>query len=599
MIVHAIQSLVLYTLLYGCYALFLKKETFFQFNRFYLVAIPFIALAMPFLKLPIKTQIDSMLGFTKETAAVIPVIEPTAAAFTMNPSDLEHVTEETLSTIPVIVLIYGLGFFIAYLIFCYKLAVIQEFIESAKTQFIKPYRIMRSEKVQGGFSFLDMIFINPKESLALNEHIINHELIHVKQRHSWDLIAHECVRVVFWFNPLLIKAHRDLQATHEFIVDRKLAKQDVYGYKSKLLQSILQCPEHALTNAFYKSSILKNRIIMLQKTASPVHKILKLVAIIPVLALIIGYNAVAQTPQINDNNKLQEVTPAAALHLTQTDYPALSTFKYGQVDWNNGLTQQEIALYENRRIFKEENDEDFYKYLMTEESAVISKISRIRSANAITVVRDDANNNQLSELHENTESPSFTSLGNYFKLGMTNEEYRGILRKVAREKPLSDYMYSIETINLLKNRYAEKEIQSKTYKTYEKKVVETSNQLKQVTETVTFATVAKPPHFENCEGTHDELKKCVSNRITEFVNNNFNTKVISHENNKGRHIIMVQFKIDTNGKAVDVTSKSKSIALQQEAERVLSLLPQMIPAQDDNGENVNVIYGLPIIFKID
>ena len=71
MIVHAIQSLLLYTLLYGCYVLFLKKETFFQFNRFYLVAIPFIALLLPYLQLPIKSQIDAILGQEEQVSSIL------------------------------------------------------------------------------------------------------------------------------------------------------------------------------------------------------------------------------------------------------------------------------------------------------------------------------------------------------------------------------------------------------------------------------------------------------------------------------------------------------------------------------------------------
>ncbi|MDP5102042.1 MAG: hypothetical protein NWQ09_12015, partial [Nonlabens sp.] len=381
MIAHAIQSLLLYTLLYGCYVLFLKKETFFQFNRFYLVAIPFIALLLPFLQLPIKSQIDAILGQEEQVSLMLQEDIAATVVTTISNSGVTEVAQP-MDWHAIILVVYLLGAVIAFLLWCYKLAVIAEFVENASPIFKKRYRIMKSERVQGGFSFLDMIFINPQTEDSLNEVIINHELVHVQQRHSWDLIVHECVRVVFWFNPLLVKAHEDLQATHEFIVDSKLARRDVNNYKSQLLQSIMHCPEYTLTNSFYKSSILKNRIAMLQKTNSPFYRILKLGALIPVIAITIGYNATAQTaPAEPEEPQILKVN-----NNSQTDYPKLSEFVYGKVNLNEGLTDEEIKLYENRKQFSDGLDsKEYRKYMNTDEHLKVQMIGRMRSVNGITV----------------------------------------------------------------------------------------------------------------------------------------------------------------------------------------------------------------------
>lgn len=593
MIAHTIQSLLLYTLLYGCYVLFLKKETFFQFNRFYLVAIPFIALLLPFLQLPIKSQIDAILGQEKQVSIML---QEDLTATVITPMINQEVTDVSQPTnwSAIILGIYILGAVLAFLLWCYKLAVIEEFIENASPIFKKRYRIMKSERVQGGFSFLDMIFINPQTEDSLNEVIINHELVHVQQRHSWDLIVHECVRVVFWFNPLLVKAHQDLQATHEFIVDSKLALQDVNNYKSQLLQSIMHCPEYTLTNSFYKSSILKNRIAMLQKTKSPFYRILKLGALIPIIAITIGYNATAQTaPAEPEEPQILKVK-----NNSQTDYPRLSEFVYGKVNLNEGLTDEEIKHYENRKVFPDGWDtEEFKNYRNSKEHLQVLKIGRIRNANSITVVRNDQSDNTLVEIHEGPDSPFFASLGSNFKKGMSNKEYRALLRQIQRNKPLSEFEMSEEMYDKIIKYFNTKENADV------KVVVETKMNKEQSTgqpateKTIPFAVIYKVPSLDVCTGNNDVLKKCVRDEITKHVNENFNTDVISKEN-KGKHQIAVQFKINKEGKVVDISAKSKFPELTQEAFRVIELLPTFIPGEIESGEKVGVIYGLPIIFQI-
>ena len=112
---------------------------------------------------------------------------------------------------------------------------------------------------------------------------------------------------------------------------------------------------------------------------------------------------------------------------------------------------------------------------------------------------------------------------------------------------------------------------------------------------VPFAIIDEVPHFEHCTGTEAEIKKCTQDKITQFVNKNFNTGIA--KDMAGRHKISVQFKIDQNGNAVDIKSRAKSPELQEEAARVINMLPQMIPGKQ-NGQPVNVVYALPIIFQV-
>jgi len=116
-----------------------------------------------------------------------------------------------------------------------------------------------------------------------------------------------------------------------------------------------------------------------------------------------------------------------------------------------------------------------------------------------------------------------------------------------------------------------------------------------ITEDIPFAIIEEVPHFEDCTGTNAELKKCTSDKITQFVNKNFNTGIA--KDMSGRHKISVQFKIDINGNAVEIKSKAESVELQKEATRVIKQLPKMTPGKQ-RGEPVGTIYALPIIFEV-
>jgi protein TonB len=121
----------------------------------------------------------------------------------------------------------------------------------------------------------------------------------------------------------------------------------------------------------------------------------------------------------------------------------------------------------------------------------------------------------------------------------------------------------------------------------------------EVIDDVPFAVIENVPVYPGCEDkkNNDDRKKCMSEKITSFVNKNFNTGLANEQGLEGRQTISVQFKIDKSGEVVGVLTKAKNAALQREAERVINKLPKMIPGKQ-RGKPVGVIYGLPIVFQV-
>ncbi len=118
-------------------------------------------------------------------------------------------------------------------------------------------------------------------------------------------------------------------------------------------------------------------------------------------------------------------------------------------------------------------------------------------------------------------------------------------------------------------------------------------------EGIPFAIIDQVPVFPGCKGTNEDKKKCMNKGIQMYVAHYFNGNLASSlDLDKGKQYIYVQFKITKKGKIKIIASKAPHKALADEAERVVKLLPNMIPGEHD-GKKCNVTYMLPITFNVD
>jgi protein TonB len=121
----------------------------------------------------------------------------------------------------------------------------------------------------------------------------------------------------------------------------------------------------------------------------------------------------------------------------------------------------------------------------------------------------------------------------------------------------------------------------------------------EVVEDVPFMIIEEVPVFPGCTGNNTELRNCFSDKISNFVLKNFNSELSADLGliPGSTQRIFVLFKIDKNGDITDIQARAPHIKLQQEAIRVIEMLPKMTPGKQ-RGRPVGVKYGLPITFKI-
>ena len=158
-----------------------------------------------------------------------------------------------------------------------------------------------------------------------------------------------------------------------------------------------------------------------------------------------------------------------------------------------------------------------------------------------------------------------------------------------------------EVIEVVEDDADVEEVEIQSTETDQNEVVEVE-EVEEVEEEigdVPFAVIESVPIYPGCEGlsNNEERKQCMSQKISKFVNKQFDTGLASDLGLSGINRVYVQFKISKTGKIVDVAARAPHPRLQSEGERVIKKLPNMKPGQQ-RGQNVGVLYSLPITFQV-
>lgn len=260
------------TILYMVYVVFLKNVTFYNLNRYYFL----ISIAFSFL-FPL---IDWSKLWKNNSTLVQPVIK-------------EHQLEK-ISTLSYIDLLPYVIYFLAFVMILLGLKLVIRFLSifyihlNSKSSAWKniPYRHV-FRKISP-FSFWKSIYVHP-EKHPENEFIsiLLHEQIHVKQRHTFDVIIMEFVCILNWFNPFVWKLKNAVHQNLEYLTDTLVLKNgvDKKSYQLSLIRVQQELPVYSLGNSF-SIGMLKSRIKMMNRKKSSFLHLYKYVLSVPFAMLI-------------------------------------------------------------------------------------------------------------------------------------------------------------------------------------------------------------------------------------------------------------------------------------------------------------------------
>ena len=299
MITNLILTFVATMVLYLAYKLLFRNSNRFQLNRIILLTISLFAFALPFIRINIEgQQFQEMTSFKQE----MDVIFYSDAIIQENP-----VVEKTLSFTDIITYIYIIGVVFFLMKFVYNIFKIYKIKAGKKIETIDDVNFIYTNESHIPFSFLNNIYI-PKDNL--DEMIIKHEMSHVKNHHSVDIILMEIMIAFQWFNPFIRMIKNELKNNHEFIADSEAIKNEdeKSNYMMLLLQQCTADDFSTIANNF-SFLLTKKRISMITKNQKAKGSVIKVLLTLPVFALLILLNTQCDNTKPNDE-KLSTVVKA-------------------------------------------------------------------------------------------------------------------------------------------------------------------------------------------------------------------------------------------------------------------------------------------------
>ncbi|MFT4152393.1 M56 family metallopeptidase [Parafilimonas sp.] len=242
------------------YRILFERETFHRFKRFYLLLTVALCFIIPALTFKIHTRSAPVTHIAAAVNTALPAyILPQQTAPLKNTFQMYH-----WLVLYLIVTCFFLFRFIK------NLAAIMYAIRSNANVSYNNTTLVLLENKTEPYSFLRYIFLNKNdfESRLIQEEILWHELAHIKQKHSFDILFIEWLLAFAWFNPALYFYKKAIQLNHEFLADEAAAPgHNKQAYQLLLLNHSAGSANLCMANHF-NYLITKKRLIMLTKTKS-------------------------------------------------------------------------------------------------------------------------------------------------------------------------------------------------------------------------------------------------------------------------------------------------------------------------------------------
>ncbi len=285
-IIYLLESSAILALFYLLYVAVMKKETFFELNRFFLLGIVVFSLLFPLMSFDFSQgKIAVVDAPVQEISEFRTSYHEAMSSWEFNEQNLPNLDNSSSQTIketelaPIewgtILLNLLIGVYAIGIIFCLsKMFLTIRWL--GKTIKINPkveiggICVVKMPNPIAPFSFLNYAFVHHEiiDTPELDQ-IIAHEKAHIQQRHSLDLIFIQFLAAFLWFNPLIWMLIKSLKTTHEYIADKKIIKSgySLVEYQTLLLSQLISNNSYGLVHNF-NLSFIKKRITMMKNNKS-------------------------------------------------------------------------------------------------------------------------------------------------------------------------------------------------------------------------------------------------------------------------------------------------------------------------------------------
>jgi beta-lactamase regulating signal transducer with metallopeptidase domain len=275
------------TILYLFYFFVLRRLTFYTYNRWYLLGYSLLSFFIAAINISPLVNTNTAGTFTWIRHF------PTVPQFVQTGTGANNVTETVAATVTwqpwdyiTLILIGGILFLIGRLFI--QIVSFRKIKRKASRVPAEGINIYQVNAPIIPFSFGKNIYINsslhaPQEL----EKIIQHEFVHVKQKHTIDIICSEIICFLNWYNPFAWLIRKAIRQNLEYIADDKVLRNGInkkeYQY---LLLKVIGNQKFSIATPFNFSS-LKKRIAMMNKLKTSKIHVLKFMFLLPLMATVL------------------------------------------------------------------------------------------------------------------------------------------------------------------------------------------------------------------------------------------------------------------------------------------------------------------------
>ena len=295
MLTKVLLTFIATIILYYTYRLLFGKCNRFNVCRIILLTMSVFAFVFPFISIKISGQMPEYF-FIMDNVEILSNNEIIL--------ETENVKNNSLSFLQIVSVAYIIGVIFSFMKMIFNIYKVNKIKQGKKFEIIDNVKIIYTEENHIPFSFFNCIYL-PDE--INNPLILKHEMSHVKNHHSLDVILMEMMISFQWFNPFIYKMKKELQNVHEYIADNEAVENetDKSNYMMLLLQQCTADNFNTVANNF-SFLLTKKRISMITQKQKTKRMVMRLLLTLPVFAMLILLNTQCDNPKSNDEGNVSK-----------------------------------------------------------------------------------------------------------------------------------------------------------------------------------------------------------------------------------------------------------------------------------------------------
>lgn len=276
------------------YHVFLKKETSFRLNRMFLLIALVASVTFPLFNFSTANSPVPSLSFSVQPVEVNPTHTESI------PESGAEISTHSYNAWEILAVLYAAGLASFLVVFITRLFRMMRAMKQTPTYRYNNHHIIELKSKDSPFSFFNYIFIGNTPPLTEKEkqQIIEHEGIHARLYHSFDIMLLNMLGIIFWFNPLIRVYKKIFIQLHEFEADaRAVETHDVDAYCTLLAKVALHSADYKLANHFSNSLTLK-RIEMMRTLKHKIKnwKVVAVAVFLPILFFVVACQDQVESP---------------------------------------------------------------------------------------------------------------------------------------------------------------------------------------------------------------------------------------------------------------------------------------------------------------